>query len=141
MSRRDPEAFIERFGAVRKRIHVLAAQAYAQADVGQLQAKLVRHIGRSAPISQAELARATDSDAPLVGRAIQTLIERGWVERERSAEDRREYVVPLTASGRRLYERATKLRAQLAARIVDALDDDDLADFERIANKILDATE
>jgi DNA-binding MarR family transcriptional regulator len=140
MSRRDPDAFIESFSAVKKRISALAAQAFAQAGLGAMQAKLLRHVGRTSPISQAELARATDSDAPLTGRAIQTLIERGLVKRERSEEDRREYVVSLTPAGRRLFERVTKLRDELAARIVGALDARDLDDFDRIARKILAAT-
>jgi DNA-binding MarR family transcriptional regulator len=141
MSRRAPDAFIEQFAAVKKRVSALAAQAFAEADVGSLQAKLVHHIGVHSPISQAELARATDSDAPLTGRAIQTLLTRGIVRRARSDEDRREYVLSLTPAGRRLFARVTKLRDRIATRIVDALDDRDLADFERIAAKILAATD
>jgi len=141
MSRRDPDAFISRFSALKRRVAALAAQVYAEADVGTLQAKLVLHIGRRSPISQAELARATDSDAPLTGRAIQTLLARGLVRRERSDEDRREYVLSLTPAGKRVFERVSKLRDRLAARVVDALDDRDLIDFERIAAKILAATD
>src|SRR5579862_1921213 len=117
MSRRDPDVFIERFGAVKKRISALAAQAYARADVGALQARLVRHLGRTGPMTQAALARATDTDVPLTSRAIQVLFERGLVRRTRSAEDRREYVLSLTPAGRRLFERVSKLRAELVARI------------------------
>ena len=134
-------AFIERFTAVKKRISTLAAQAYAEAGVGSLQAKLVQHLGLRSPISQAELARATDSDAPLTGRAIHTLLARKVVRRARSDQDRREYVVSLTPAGRRLFERVAKLQDRIASRIVDALDDRDIADFERIAAKILAATE
>jgi DNA-binding MarR family transcriptional regulator len=143
--RRDPhdgpEAFIERFGAVKKRISALAGQAYAGVELGSMQAKLLRHIGEHAPISQAELARATDSDPTLTSRTLQTLIERGLVRRERSDEDRREYVVELSAAGRRARDQVEKVRAELVARIVAALDDADLDDFARIAAKILAATE
>ena len=139
MSRQEAEAFIERFAAVKKRITALAAQAYATAGVGALQAKLLRRIGRGIT-SQAELARATDSDPPLVGRAVQTLISRGLVRRSRSVEDRREYVLALTPSGRRLFERVTALRDELGDRIVGGLDDRDLHDFERIARKVLEST-
>src|SRR5579859_3210186 len=132
MSIRDAEVFIERFGAVKKRISALAAQAYARAGLGAMQAKLLRHVFRHAPISQAELARATDSDAPLTGRAVQTLIERGLVARTRSKDDRREYVVSLTPAGRRLHARVAKLREEHVARIVSGLDARDLADFDRI---------
>ena len=141
MSRREPTEFIETFGAVRRRITALAAQAYAAIDLGPMQAKLLRHLGKHAPISQAELARLTDSDPALAGRVLGTLIERGLVARERSTADRREYVLALTPAGRRTRDRIEKLRRELAGRIVGALDERDLDDFERIARKILDAAE
>lgn len=137
MSRRDPEAFIDTFVSVRRRISAVAAQAYAGADLGPMQAKLLRHLGKHAPISQAELARITDSDPALAGRVLTTLIERGLIVRERSTVDRREYVLELTAAGRRLRDRIDKLRSEVAARVVGALDARDLDDFDRIAKKIL----
>ena len=102
-----------------------------------MQAKLLRHLGKHAPISQAELARITDSDPALAGRVLAALVERGLIVRERSEVDRREYVLELTAAGRRLRDRIEKLRSELAGRIVSALDARDLDDFDRIAKKIL----
>ena len=133
----QPTEFIERFGAVKKRFHALAEAAYAEVDLGSMQAKLVRHIGRHSQISQAELARATTSDPTLTSRTIATLIERGLVRRERSAEDRREYILELTAAGKRIRERVEKLRDELAARLVAALDAKDFADFDRVSRKLL----
>ncbi|HVV85374.1 MAG TPA: MarR family transcriptional regulator [Kofleriaceae bacterium] len=140
MSRRDPTEFIDTFGTVRRRLSALAAQKYATIELGPMQAKLLRHAGRRAPISQAELARVTDSDPALAGRVLGALLERGLVARRRSREDRREYVVELTAAGRRVCDRIEKLRAELAAELVGALDARDLDDFDRIAKKLLDAT-
>jgi DNA-binding MarR family transcriptional regulator len=137
----QPTEFIERFGAVKKRFHTLAEAAYAEVDLGSMQAKLVRYIGRHTQISQAALARATTSDPTLTSRTIATLIERGLVRRERSAEDRREYLLELTAAGKRIRERVEKLRNELAARLVAALDDKDFADFDRVSRKILAALE
>jgi DNA-binding MarR family transcriptional regulator len=139
--RRDPTEFIDLLGAVKKRIGSLASQAYADADLGVLQAKLIRHLGPHSRISQAELARATDSDPTLTGRVLQALIERGLVRRERSDEDRREYVLELSAAGRRIHERVEALRAKVAERMVGVLDSRDLDDLERIANKFLAAFE
>ncbi len=135
--RRDPIEFVETFGAVKRCFTSLATQGYAVAEIGSTQAKFLRTIGRRSRISQAELARATSTDPTLTGRALQTLLERGWVRRERSDEDRREYVLELSAAGKRTLERVEKLRAEIAARVVAPLDDRDLEDFDRIAKKIL----
>jgi len=141
MRSRDPTSFIETFGTVRRRFTALAAQFYATADVGTMQAKLVRHIAKRSPISQAELARITESDPTLTSRTLGVLIERGFVRRERSALDKREYLLELTASGKRLCARLEALRSEFATQVVGALDDRDLADFDRIAQKILAAAD
>ncbi len=136
-SERDPEAFVELFGAVKKQFAAHAAQLYAEAGVGPLQAKLLRHIGKNSRISQAELARATSSDPALIGRTLQTLMERDLVRRERSDEDRREYVLELSPAGKKLRARIERLRAQLVARFTRTLDARDFDDFARIAEKLI----
>jgi DNA-binding MarR family transcriptional regulator len=136
-SKRDPAEFLDTFAAVRKRLTAHASQGYAELGVGSLQARFVRHIGSVGKASQAELARATDSDPTLTSRTLKTLIDRGLVEKERSDDDRREYVLELTATGKRLRERIERVRGQLAAKAIASLDAQDLADFDRIAKKIL----
>jgi len=137
VTRRQPHDFYERLGAVIRRVRAAAAQAYAEIDVGSAQAKFLRHIGRNSRISQADLARATDTAPTLTGRALEPLIERGWVRRRRSEEDRREYLLELTPSGQRMRERVEAAREKVIERIVKALDERDLEDFDRIAKKIL----
>jgi DNA-binding MarR family transcriptional regulator len=135
--RRDPTEFVDMFGAVKRRISAAATQAYAEIEIGSMQAKLVRHLGLRGRSSQAQLARATASDPTLTGRTLQTLIDRGLVRRERSEEDRREYVLDLTPAGRRVRDRVEKVRAEIAKQLVATLDDRDLDDFDRVARKIL----
>jgi hypothetical protein len=61
--------------------------------------------------------------------------------RKRSDEDRREYIVELTASGQRACARIEEARDEIIARIGAVLDDRDVRDFDRIARKILAAFE
>jgi DNA-binding MarR family transcriptional regulator len=138
---RESHEFFERFGAVMRTFRSVAAQAYATLEVGSAQAKFLRHIGRHSRISQADLARATATAPTLTGRALETLVERGWVRRKRSEEDRRQYILELTASGQRMRERVEKARDGVIDRIADALDAKDIEDFDRIAKKILAAFE
>jgi DNA-binding MarR family transcriptional regulator len=133
----DAARFDETFGALKRCINSLVSQAYAEAALGPTQVRVLRYIGKHAPISQAEIARATATDPALTGRALQALIEREWVLRERSAEDRRQYLLKLGAAGQRALKRIEVVRARLVERIVDPLDQRDLADFQRIAGKLL----
>jgi DNA-binding MarR family transcriptional regulator len=129
--------FIERYGALSRCLRAVATEAYAVVDVGSAQAKFLRHIGRHSRISQADLARATVTAPTLTGRALETLVQRGWVRRKRSLADRREYILELTASGQRMRERVEKARDGFVERVAAVLDDRDLDDFERIVTKIL----
>jgi DNA-binding MarR family transcriptional regulator len=141
VKRGDPREVFERIVALMRAIRAVAAQEYATFEVGSAQAKFLRHIGRNSRISQADLARATDTAPTLTGRGLETLIERGWVRRKRSEEDRRQYVLELTASGQRARERVEEARQGIAERIAAVLDERDVEDFDRIAKKIFAAFE
>jgi DNA-binding MarR family transcriptional regulator len=132
-----PQEFWDRFSAVLRVVRAVASQAYSELEVGSAQAKILRHIGQHRRISQADLARATDTAPTLTGRAIEPLVERGWVRRKRNAEDRRQYVLELTAAGERTRSRVEVARAAIIAKIGAVLDARDLEDFDRIATKIL----
>ncbi|MGH2581458.1 MAG: MarR family winged helix-turn-helix transcriptional regulator [Anaerolineales bacterium] len=49
-----------------------------------------------------ELAEHQDVSLPTMSASVQTLVERGWVERERSASDRRTVTLGITARGQRV---------------------------------------
>ena len=132
---KEGRAFFEAFASVTKRVRALASARYAELGLGSTQARFLRHI--ESGISQAELARATDTAPALLGRAIEPLIERGWIRRTRSKTDRRQYDLELTASGKRMRERVEAARDAMSDELVAALDARDLADFDRIAKKLL----
>jgi len=141
VGRREPHEFFDSLGAVMRCLRSVAAQEYATFEVGSAQAKFLRHIGKHSRISQADLARATGTAPTLTGRGLETLVERGWVRRKRSEEDRRQYVLELTASGQRVRDRVEKARDGIVAQIATVLDERDVEDFDRIATKILAAFE
>jgi DNA-binding MarR family transcriptional regulator len=136
---RDSSEFYERFAEVLRCIRAISEDAYAELELGTAQAKFVRYIGAHGGISQAALARATRTAPTLTGRVLGALVERGWVRRKRSDEDRREYVLELTAAGQRIRAQVDKARAGVVAQLAKVLDDQDARDFERIAGKILGA--
>jgi DNA-binding MarR family transcriptional regulator len=141
MASRATTAFLDDLGTLSRCLRSLAAEAYAEHGIGSTQAKFLRHIGAHPRLSQADLARATQTDPGLTGRALETLVERGWVRRTRSTEDARQYVLDLSASGKRACDRVEREREAIAARVVAALDGRDLEDFERIVRKVVSAVD
>lgn len=137
MRKRDPEHAYERLSAVTKRVRAVASQAFAELDLGTAQAKILRHVGGHSRISQADLARATDTAPTLIGRALEPLVARGLVKRTRSDEDKREYVLELTAAGQRARAKVDAARDAILARMNAALDARDVEDLGRIADRLL----
>jgi DNA-binding MarR family transcriptional regulator len=128
---------LDSFSQVARRLRAAAAHSYASFEVGSTQAKFLRELGQGVPLTQAELARQTVTDEALTGRVLQTLIERGWVLRTRSRDDRRKYSIALSAAGERARAQVEAARRKLARRMQTVLDARDLQDFERIAGKLL----
>jgi DNA-binding MarR family transcriptional regulator len=139
VARRDRDEFLESFRALTRCVRSVAAEAYASFEVGSTQAKFLRYIGEHSPISQADLARGTITDPALTGRALETLVERGWIRRKRSEDDRRQYVLELSAAGQRVRKRVDQARDEIAARLAAVLDERDMDDFARIARKLITA--
>ena len=140
-SRRLAHEFLDTYARLKRSLAALTAREYAQLELGSAQVRFLQQIARSPSISQAELARATETDPALTGRALQTLIKRGWVRRVRSATDKRAYVLQLGAGGKRIMARVEAVRSELAEQVTASLDDRDRDDFQRIVDKIVTAIE
>jgi len=141
VQRREAAEFLDTFSALKRCLMVQVGQAYAELGLGTTQVRFLKHLADAPRISQAELSRATETDPALTGRALQTLIERGFVRRARSADDRRVYLLELGTGGRRALKRVDAVRARLADHLVAPLDDRDRDDFKRIVRKVVAALE
>jgi DNA-binding MarR family transcriptional regulator len=64
-------------------------------------------------VNQKQLGEALDVSAPNMAITIDRLVERGWVERVRSTQDRRAMIIHLTPAGRDLVKRAQKIAASM----------------------------
>ena len=64
-------------------------------------------------VNQKQLGEALDVSAPNMAITIDRLVERGWVERVRSTQDRRAMIIHLTVAGRDLVKRAQKIAATM----------------------------
>jgi len=64
-------------------------------------------------VNQKQLGRALDVSAPNLAVTLDRMVERGWVERVRSTQDRRAQHVHLTARGRELTQQAEKIAATM----------------------------
>jgi len=64
-------------------------------------------------VNQKQLGESLDVSAPNMAITLDRMVERGWVQRVRSTEDRRAQLIHLTTRGRQLVEKAEKVAATM----------------------------
>ena len=72
-------------------------------------------IGRFEPVSAKQVAARTSTDAFFVARAIDKLVEQGYVEKGLDLEDRRRLRLSLTSAGRKVHRKVEKMINQVEA--------------------------
>ncbi|MFT3664112.1 MarR family winged helix-turn-helix transcriptional regulator [Piscinibacter sp.] len=72
-------------------------------------------------VNQKQLGEALDISAPNMAITLDRLVERGWVERVRSTQDRRAMIIHLTPAGSALAARAQKIAATMEEKTLAVL--------------------
>jgi len=72
-------------------------------------------------VNQRQLGEALDVSAPNMAITLDRMVERGWVARVRSTEDRRAQLIHLTALGQKLVRRAEKIAAGMEREAIGVL--------------------
>lgn len=107
---------LQAYGQVKRLSTELATRCFKPVGLGPLQAGLVRRMGEQGTTSLAELARLMALDPAAVGRAVDTLIKKGWVQRIDHPSDRRRWQVSLTPKGLELLAEVQAEYRQIAQR-------------------------
>jgi DNA-binding MarR family transcriptional regulator len=82
---------------------------------------LFRFVALAEGHSQSEVARAIGLPASRIVALVDRLEERGWVERRRSADDRRTHALHVTATGRALIAQVGAISAEHEAELARGL--------------------
>lgn len=73
------------------------------------------------PMRSGDLAEAIGIQPSTFTRTADRMVEAGWISRQENPENRRENLVELTASGRRLVAQVTRRRQREIKRILEGL--------------------
>nr|ART90045.1 transcriptional regulator, MarR family [uncultured bacterium] len=82
-------------------------------------------IGRYQPVSATQVAERTSTDAFFVGRAIDKLMEQGYLKKDVDPEDRRRLRLSLTAAGRKVHQQVEKMINEVEAELLDGVSAED----------------
>jgi DNA-binding MarR family transcriptional regulator len=87
--------------------------------------RILANLASRGPSTAQLIARLTLSHKSTISRAVQDLEERGLIERKISKNDRRSYLLQLTAEGRRLFRELQPLVLGFEEKLLDSIPESD----------------
>lgn len=94
-------------------------------------------LGREPGLTAAEITTRWAMDKMAISRSIRRLTRAGLIARQRNPQDRRSYLLSLTAAGRGLHEAAMPGATQRYRAFVDCLGKTELDAFRRALAKLI----
>ena len=93
-------------------------------------------IGHYQPVHPSTIAERTSVDPDKVTRAVDRLVQKGYVVRSTDKVDRRRVVLRLTARGLRAYNEIEKARRKVEVEFLGVLGKEELASFYALLEKL-----
>src|SRR6201999_1463924 len=126
-----------RLGLIAMRVGAFSAPMFrAKHDLPVLAGRTLAVIARYQPLSAAELAQHTSSDAFKAARAIDLLLRRGLVQRDADPADRRRAKLQLTPQGQSVYRDYEKFTRRVEHLWLSELSEDELEVLYAVLDKI-----
>lgn len=112
------------------RIMIVELRREGEAETTMPQFRVLSYLSQ-APMTVSDVARQRRVSFQSAGELVQTLVERGWIERIPSPTDRRQSLLHLTEAGQQAYERAQAHILERISGLLDALDEEEQAVIRR----------
>jgi DNA-binding MarR family transcriptional regulator len=126
-----------RFGLIASRLGSFIAPMYEDRHKLTVPAwRSLAVIARYQPLTAAQLATLTSSDAFKVARAIDLLVRRGLIHRDVDKADRRRASLRLSADGRKVYKDIEKFVVRVEQELMAALDAHEIDVLRRSLDKL-----
>ncbi|MFB9885539.1 MarR family winged helix-turn-helix transcriptional regulator [Balneatrix alpica] len=95
--------------------------------------RIIATLGASSqPLSAKMIGQLTWMDKAKVSRALATLVEKGWIDREREEDDQRQSRIVLSQAGEDLYERLVPKALEWEAQLLEGMSATDYRDLQRL---------
>jgi len=109
----------------------LLSTELSEAGLTSRQHVVLKSVATGTEVSQTDVVVATGIDRSTVADMVRRLVERGYLERQRTKHDARMYVVRLTTKGRKALREVDPIRERCEAQLLDAIPKKDRDGFLR----------
>lgn len=102
---------------------LVSAFAAEVPQISLLYFRVLRLLGRAAPVTPLQVAQLLRRDKAQVTRLIADLAAKGWLIKQPHPQDKRSVQLALTTAGQRLLEQAESIEQQLSQQMMQGMDD------------------
>lgn len=136
----DAEAVTDLLGVLWRRVHHETMRRISSPGITPARLRALRFVARGEePVRMGELAEKLGIVPRSATTLVDELTEAGWVHRLPDAGDRRVTLVEATPAGRRILERANRIRREVAAEMLSSLDQSELGKLRSLLSAAVDA--
>ncbi|MDO6513608.1 MarR family winged helix-turn-helix transcriptional regulator [Neptuniibacter sp. 2_MG-2023] len=119
-------------------VHGLKRQMYKKTeqlslDITPMHIRVLKIVDRKKPCTAVDIVDILGRDKGQVTRLINTLIDKGLIEREPNPNDKRSHYLSITNAGIAVVEEVMKIDADTVNKMTKNLKREELAEFERIS--------
>lgn len=122
---------------VQRMMHACLQHLFDEIGVAPSQLQVLHLIRQHQPISLKVLAAELRLTPGAITQLVDGVVSAGYVTRSESSEDRRITVVSLTDAGTQVVKKLEQMKQTLLAKVVADLNDDELAVYLRVQQKML----
>ena len=119
-------------------VHGLKRQMYKKTeqlslDITPMHIRVLKIVDRKKPCTAVDIVDILGRDKGQVTRLINTLIDKGLIERAPNPNDKRSHYLSITDAGMTVVEEVMKIDADTVNKMTQNLKREELAEFERIS--------
>ncbi|MAD28115.1 MAG: MarR family transcriptional regulator [Woeseiaceae bacterium] len=103
--------------------------------------RIIVVLGHTPNMSAISVSRRTSMDKVAVSRALNKLINNGYVNREYESEDRRRSILKLTEQGEHIHQKLSNAALQIEQILTEELDEEEVSVINKIFEKLTKRTE
>jgi len=106
-------------------------------NLSRAQWRLLAYVLREEGMTQTELARALELERASIGQAIDTLENKGFVERKKAAGDRRVWRIHATQKGRGLVPQLRQTIDEIYGQVFAGFSEDEISMLDQLLKRIM----
>jgi DNA-binding MarR family transcriptional regulator len=127
---------LEAYSRLRREVAIMAAGKLKVFEIGHKQMQILYRLSQSS-CTMGELIESTLSDKSSASRAVETLVQAGWIKRSDGESDRRVRIVQLTRKGQKIASEVERIRSDIGNQLEKSLSHEERDQLVKLIDKVI----